>query len=148
MKARHPQVEVLRGDGTLFWNGGMRRAFAEALEGDHDHYLWLNDDTLLYPGALESLLQTHRRVTEPGSPASIVVGSTCDPETGDLTYGGLSRESRLRPLRFTPVRPGEEPRECETMNGNCVLVPREVAMAVGNLDGAFTHGMGDIDYAF
>jgi glycosyltransferase involved in cell wall biosynthesis len=148
VKARHPQVEVLRGDGTLFWNGGMRRAFAAVLEGDYDHYLWLNDDTLLYPGALENLLQTHRRVTEFGVPASIVVGSTRDPDTGDLTYGGLSRESRLRPLRFTPVRPGEGPRECETMNGNCVLVPREVAMAVGNLDGAFTHGMGDIDYAF
>lgn len=148
VRARHPQVEILRGDGSLFWNGGMRCAFAKALERDYDYYLWLNDDTLLYPGALENLLHTHRRVTEMGSPASIIVGSADDPETGELTYGGLRRETRLLPLRLKPVSPGEEPRECETMNGNCVLVPRAVANAVGNLDPAFTHGMGDIDYGF
>lgn len=148
VKTRYPQVHLLQGDGFLFWNRGMRRAFAAALEGGYDYYLWLNDDTLLYPEALESLLRTHHRVARLGGEASIVVGSTCDPDTGQHTYGGLRRESWLRPLHFTPVEPGREPRQCDTMNGNCVLIPREVAEVVGNLDPAFTHSMGDIDYGF
>ncbi len=35
---------------------------------------------------------------------------------------------------------------CDTCNFNCVLVPRDVAVRVGNLDAAFTHRMGDFDY--
>ena len=48
----YPQVKILQGDGSLFWNGGMRKAFAEALKQDYDYYLWLNDDTVLYPEAM------------------------------------------------------------------------------------------------
>jgi GT2 family glycosyltransferase len=44
------------------------------------------------------------------------------------------------------IEPGSEPRECETFNGNVVLVPEVVRQAVGNLDGAFTHSMADTDY--
>jgi putative methyltransferase (TIGR04325 family) len=32
------------------------------------------------------------------------------------------------------------------MNGNCVLIPAEVATAIGNLDPSFEHAMGDFDY--
>jgi GT2 family glycosyltransferase len=32
------------------------------------------------------------------------------------------------------------------MNGNCVLIPRVIANTIGNLDRAFVHTMGDIDY--
>jgi GT2 family glycosyltransferase len=55
---RFPQVKILQGTGSLFWNGGMRIAFAQALQHDYDYYLWLNDDTVLYPNALETLLTT------------------------------------------------------------------------------------------
>ena len=32
------------------------------------------------------------------------------------------------------------------MCGNCVLIPRDVAQAVGNIDPAFGHRWGDTDY--
>ena len=35
---------------------------------------------------------------------------------------------------------------CDTMNGNCVLIPQDVVKKVGNLDSSFTHSIGDIDY--
>lgn len=145
-RAAYPQIELLRGDGNLFWNGGMRLAFAEAMKAGYDYYLWLNDDTLLHPGTLDNLLATHHHLSREGHPASIIVGSTRDAESGTLTYGGVVRKNWWRPLRFELVEPAEKPRECETMNGNCVLVPRAIAKRVGNLDKAFTHGMGDHDY--
>jgi len=45
IKNNFPQVNIIKGDGTLFWNGGMRGAFSKAMENGHDYYLWLNDDT-------------------------------------------------------------------------------------------------------
>ena len=147
VKAAYPQVTLLQGDGNLFWNRGMHMAFAAALDRDYDYYLWLNDDTLLYPKALKGLLQTSVEVhfAQVNAPA-IIVGSTCDPETGSLTYGGMVRGGWWCPLRFPLVEPGEQPQRCDTLNGNCVLIPRSVARVVGNLDLAFTHYMGDLDY--
>jgi GT2 family glycosyltransferase len=146
VSAAYPQVQIIQGDGQLFWNGGMRVAFAKALERDYDYYLWLNDDTLLYPNALSVMLETADRVAVQGHDRAAIVGSTCDPDTGAFTYGGMVGHSWLRPLRFVHVRPIDAPQQCDTLNGNCVLVPRAVARVVGNLDPAFTHYMGDIDY--
>lgn len=142
----YPQVKLLQGNGSLFWNGGMRKAFAEAINHDYDYYLWLNDDTTLYPNALSKLLETSHSLVEQGEQRAIVVGSTCDPDTGTLTYGGVVRRGRLRPLKFDLLTPGEQAKPCDTINGNCVLIPREVVQAVGNLDPAFTHYIGDWDY--
>src|SRR5580658_7643570 len=48
VKSLFPQVKVLQGNGALFWNGGMRVAFAAAVQESFDAYLFLNDDTTLY----------------------------------------------------------------------------------------------------
>lgn len=139
---RFPEVSLLQGTGNLYWNGGMRHAFGEALKIGHDYYLWLNDDTTLFPTALVRLLDSSFQL---GSKA-IVAASVQDSLTSQLTYGGVRRLDRWRPLKFTKVMPREEPVPVETMNGNCVLVPQAVAQVVGNLDPLFTHGMGDFDY--
>ena len=144
--AAYPQVTLIEGDGNLYWNGGMRLAFARALDRDYDYYLWLNDDTLLYPEALAVLLQTADRITEQGRDRATIVGSTRDLATGVLTYGGMVRQSWSRPLRFSLVAPSQDREQCDTFNGNCVLIPRAVARLVGNLDPVFTHYMGDLDY--
>jgi GT2 family glycosyltransferase len=142
----YPDIKVLPGTGNLFWNGGMRVAFAEAVPSDYDYYLWLNDDTLLYPNALETLFAIADRLIHQGHPQSIVVGSTQDPLTHRLTYGGMEQNGRWHPLKFKLVQPGEVEKPCVTMNGNCVLVSRTVVQAIGNLDSAFTHSTGDLDY--
>src|SRR4051812_41979727 len=63
---QHSDVRLLRGDGQLYWNGGMRRAFGEAMTGDYDHYLWMNDDTTLDSGVLAMLLRTEHELREHG----------------------------------------------------------------------------------
>jgi GT2 family glycosyltransferase len=144
---RHPDVRLLRGDGHLYWNGGMRRALGEAMAGDYDYYLWMNDDTTLVDnGVLDLLLRTEQQLRERGRAPVIVAGTTRHPETGELTYGGHVRLSHRRKLRWTQVPPGGEPRRCETMNGNVVLVPRAVVQRVGNIDPAYIQQMGDLDY--
>jgi GT2 family glycosyltransferase len=141
-----PWVTVLRGNGQLYWSGGMRRAFGAAIERDYDLYLWMNDDTRLDDGALAVLLDTARLLRDRGEEAVIVTGSTRHPDTGELTYGGWVRPYRWRPLRSERVEPGDEPRPCDMMNGNVTLISRAVVERVGNIDPAFVQQIGDFDY--
>jgi GT2 family glycosyltransferase len=141
-----PEVEIIDGTGNLYWNGGMRVAIARAIEQQHDFYLFLNDDTMIYIGALQSLLVTYSEVKSKTGQESIIVGTTQDPDSGFPTYGGLYRKSWLRRLKFTLVNPAKKSLECETMNCNCVLVPAGIIADIGNLDAEFTHAMGDLDY--
>lgn len=148
VRERYPQVNVIKGDGSLYWNGGMRVAFAAAMEKDFDYYLWLNDDTQLYPNVLDALISTHERLSKEDRAPLIIVGSTQDIDVAKLTYGGMHRVSKWLPLRMGKVMPQKEAVQCDTMNGNCVLLSRVVVKLVGNLDRSYTHSMGDIDYGF
>ncbi|MFC5550701.1 glycosyltransferase family 2 protein [Massilia aerilata] len=141
----HPATRLFKGDGKLFWNGGMRLAWDQALKGDYDFYLWLNDDTFMFPHALQQLLDTHARCLGRHGRAGIVIGSTCDDQWR-TSYGGERQRSRLRPLSLMTIPVNGEIQSCDTFNGNCVLVSRHAAAILGNLDGRFVHAIGDTDY--
>jgi GT2 family glycosyltransferase len=141
--ARYPQIRILSGDGSLFWNRGMALAFRTAYQEDYDFYLWLNDDTKLIPTALTILLTTYTHLVQP---KAIVVGATCDPLTHKTSYSGVVRRGFWQPLNFERVEPSTVPQPCDTMNGNCVFIPRAVVHTVGILDTSFTHSIGDFDY--
>ena len=140
-----PQVRLQSGDGTNFWNGGMRAAYGRAMGDGYDFYLWVNDDTHLYPGAIGELLAEYRSI---GKADTVMAGNVQDPETGCLSYGGLlsPHTNKLKNMGRPPV--DGAPRSCDTLNGNCVLIPHRVAERAGNLDGIFTHKMGDMDYGY
>ncbi|MDQ3897327.1 MAG: glycosyltransferase family 2 protein [Actinomycetota bacterium] len=139
-----PDVTVLEGTGALYWAGGMRRAFERAWEHPFDYLLWLNDDVLLAPGAVGHLVRTERELRPVRGPC-IVVGALQDPVSGATTYSGVVRHG-LRRTDFRQIPPEHAPRRAETMNGNVVLVPRDVARRLGNFDPAYRHGIADYDY--
>ena len=147
LQSLRPHLSILRGDGQLFWNGGMRRAFGLALEQNHDFYLWLNDDVVLFETAMPQMLETHDALIKKYGNGGIVVGSTCD-DRGQITYGGRRRRSKLNPLWLSFVYSTDQALSCETFNGNCVLISANAAETLGNLDPAFVHNMGDLDYGF
>jgi len=144
--AEFPEVELVHGTGELYWNGGMRLGLEVARAGDFDFYWWLNDDVTLDQGAMRLLITTADLLHERGEWPTIVVGSTRDPDTGEVTYGGRERTEPTRPFRFSLVQPGSQPVKTTTMNGNCVLVPREIVGELGNLSPEYRQQMGDHDY--
>lgn len=146
VREAQPWVDVIEADGDLFWCRGMHRAFSRALAQGHDHYLWLNDDTMLDPDALARLLACHDVLARREGEAVIVVGSTRDRDSGALTYGGELRRSGWQPLRYRLAPPQAEPVRVCTFNGNVVLVSAAAAAVVGNLDPLYEHAMGDTDY--
>jgi GT2 family glycosyltransferase len=143
-----PQATILTGDGNLFWCGGMRWAFEQAIKKNYDFYFWLNDDTILDQDALVRMLGAYRGASERLCDAAIIVGSTRDPETGLFSYGGWSQYQKKTGLiswKKTPPNM-DEPISCDTINGNCVLVSKAVVDRIGNIDAAFQQGFGDLDY--
>jgi len=141
-----PQVKVLQGDGNLYWCGGMRFAWSEAIKEDFDYYIWLNDDTILLPKAITTLLKTHTAVTKKKKLPAIIIGSCRDPLTKQHTYGGITKRNSNTRLADQPIPPRNHIQHCETMNGNLVLISRNVLKLLGNLNSAYTHAFGDVDY--
>lgn len=142
----YPHIAILQGTGHLFWTGGMRLAFAAAVQQDYDYHLWLNDDTVLDPSALKTLLVTVQTLKEAGFDAALVSGSTCDSQTQALVSGGFQQPWPRALMRFRLLEPQNQALRCDTISGNCVLAPRVVYQAVGNFSPAFTHFLGDLDY--
>lgn len=145
--AMFPDVVIEKGDGHLFWNRGTLRAWQRALALQPDYVLWLNDDTFLHSDALLRLLETDAWIRETSGQPGIAVGSTQDAR-GELSYGGAVSGGGMRRFKLRKVPPAATPQPAETMNGNCVLVPKEVFSRIGLLNDAFHHGMGDHDYGF
>lgn len=114
------RINVINGDGRLYWAKGMRKAWEAAVaeQGDWDGYLWLNDDTELDDDALQKLLAVN-------DCEKIIVGELKNAG-GEIVYG--LRQGGL----FT---------------GNCVLVPRKVYERLGLICGDYSHAWADSDYA-
>lgn len=130
-----PQVHVIQGDGNLYWNRGMYCAWEEAAKENPDFYLWLNDDTYLLGGAIETLLACYNAKRD-----SVIVGSCCSSVDGHVTYGGQFHGRLIQPAGYM--------QRCETFNGNIVLVPRSIFQLIGNLDWKYEHAIGDLDYGW
>lgn len=146
VRAAFPDVNVTRADGQRFWNGGMRLAFQTASAERFDYFLWLNDDVTLRDDAISILLRTHAWCAGMGQVASIIVGGTRNPADGQTSYGGWRRARKGFGVRLEKIPVANRPIQCDTMNGNCVLLPASVVERVGELESRFTHGMGDFDY--
>ena len=135
--AAFPDTLIVRAGTDVFWGQGMRIA-GEHARADADFHLWLNDDVVLDPDALSSLLSI-------GAGDRIVVGKLRDGQ-GRPTYGGL-RVHRLRRLSLTPAAVSADATQVDTMNGNVVLVGRDVVKRIGLVRGdLFAHQFGDVDY--
>jgi GT2 family glycosyltransferase len=135
------RVHVIAGTGDLYWASGMALAEDQAVATEPDFLLWLNDDTLLDPNALNELVGLSARF-----PDSIIVGATRDPVNSTITYGARLRTSSWHPQRFELLPIGRDVQRGDTFNGNLVLIPAHVHRCVGRIDAAFPHAYADDDY--
>lgn len=132
---KYPDVNIVKGDGFLYWNRGMIAAWTEAAKCNYDFYVWINDDTLLTKEALSVLLETSSFLGH-----KTIVAATCVDSEGKYSYGGRNRSGRL-------IEPDSIlPKPCDIFNGNLVLVPKYVYDIVGTMDSRYSHWFGDFDY--
>ncbi len=146
IRSIYPNVNLIQGTGSLYWGGGMALAYNIASTNNYDYYLWLNDDTELYNQAIYSLLKCEESHLQSQLTKAIIVGSTCDDEEKHTTYGGRAKSSFWQRTSFKIIPCSNNVQRCDTMNGNCVLIPCEIAKELQNIDHFFIHVMGDFDY--
>ena len=141
-------IHIVQGNGNLFWAGGMRAAWDEALKHEQtwDFFLLLNDDTALHANALAELMDTHRYCIDRYGCPGIYSGITCaagHPET--ITYSGDVFESGAKG-KWHRLGPAENPQMVDQCNANILLVPREVVNKIGIFHDGYIHGAADLDY--
>lgn len=135
VKNHFPEVNIILGNGNLYWNRGMHLAWETAAAAkDFDYYIWLNDDTFLEKNAIQILL--HEKF-----PDAIVCGTTKSQQNQKATYGGYTNKPRKLLI------PNGNYQKSDYCNGNCVLIPKKVFHKLGNLDPIFHHAVGDFDYS-
>lgn len=132
----YPAVAVLRGDGSLWWAGAMEKGMRWAMAQGASQVFWLNDDCYPRAGTLELLRDyaaTHH---------CIAVGMAETP--AGFNYGGY-RKTLMWFTRISCERNSVMP--CDTFNGNCVCLPREIIGSVGYPDArVLPHALADTDY--
>ncbi|WP_282148872.1 glycosyltransferase family 2 protein [Algibacter lectus] len=132
---KFPNVNIIKGNGELYWNRGMLLAWETAKKTkDYDFYLWLNDDVIIKKQGLNTLIKDYAT-----TPNSIICGAMQSQKSQQISYGGKDKNGNL-------IIPKSPNRTCTFINGNMVLVPKSIFDAVGLLDPIFPHAIGDYDY--
>ena len=142
-------IHILQGTGNMFWAGGMRFAWKEALKRhkEWDYYLLLNDDTTINAFCFNELMDTEEYSQRKYGHLAVVSGITCsaaDPTV--ITYGG-----DVIPNKFNgrQIRLGRSsvPQMVDLTNANILLVPKEVVDRIGIFYEGYKHGCADNDYS-
>ena len=142
-------ITILQGTGNLYWAGGMRYAWYEALKkhNEWDFYLLLNDDTDLLDNLFEELMNTHQYCRENYNKSGIYSGITSSKSNHNkMTYGGSIWKNKLlgTSVRLKPIK---KPQLCDVTNANILLVSRDVVDKIGILWTGYSHGKADYDYS-
>lgn len=147
--AKYPQVEILNGNGNLFWSGsvnlGIRRALVDA--GPDDYILLVNNDTFHEPDFIGSCREVVAR-----HPRSLI-GSVImeSPQNGVIKSGGskinwfTAKYSGLNGGRDIGDFPSGHMEKVSTVTGRGVLVPVETYRDIGLYDERHFRQCGDTE---
>ncbi len=142
-------IIILQGTGDLYWNGGMRLAWNEAVKSreDYEFYLLLNDDVVLLENVLDDLLNVHTHSLRLYGKAGLYSGITSSKlDMSQITYGGNVWTNRFLGLSRR-ILPSMQPQSCDFVNANVLLVHRTVVDEIGIFYSGYKHGCADYDFS-
>jgi len=141
IRSHVPECEIIIADGSWYWARSMAHLYSQAQQRTFDYLLMINDDVLFAEEAMQNALTDLAQVPV----GSVLVGKTCDPRTGQWSYGGQRYRRPAFPLWFVGGDPGEGLQPVHTLNANFVLIPKDVVQMVPFF-GNYSHAFSDIDY--
>lgn len=147
IKQKYPSVNILRGDGNLWWGGGIRVGMEYALREHIKVAVWLNSDCLPDNGAIEKLVNIAL------NPNVGAVGAWCYTR-GAEKWGFNPGFKNLKPILIRELEEKEFV-SVHGLNGNFVAVNMEVVNLVGlpradlfphYMDGPYTYQIYKMGY--
>lgn len=139
-RAQFPSIISFRVDENCFWACAMRKAYERASRQKHEYLFWMNDDVILTPEALSSMLNLARQWPRD----CIVSGNLRDPRNGEFSYGLARSRSPVRRLNLEPIFSRSEACVGNAANGNALLMSQAISDQIGGFPSGFNHNMADI----
>jgi len=146
LRSKFPSVEIIDGNGMLFWAGGMCHGWDRAIAAQLPDYLIVfNDDVVLDPAGMALAWESALSRGDPSEPF-LMTAACRDLTRGTISYGGVRRSSWWHPLRFEVVEPDGSVQAADTCNMNFTILSRGSLELIGFLDAGYIHSRADFDY--
>lgn len=142
----YPSVNIVYGDGTLWWAGGVNKGFeyVEKCKEEYDYILILNNDTIFNAKTFNELLSVVKN-----QPKSVCAPVVVDEDSGSVYNAGLIQKGLLKELKpiHRSIFEKNEDVICDSVGTRFVLMPSQIILEVGFFDSKkFPHGYSDFDY--
>jgi len=146
VSAQFPEVEVVKGDGNLWYTAGTNRGIEAALRHDPDYILAINNDSIFDDKCILNMIECAEKY-----PRSIVGSLLLDWSVPHRIFQvaprwELSRGGYRHWFRQTIWTVPDRPWAVELIVGNCVLYPAEAVGEVGFMDEKRLIQYGDAEY--
>ena len=146
LREQFPDVEIVEGDGNLWYTAGMNAGFSAAMRHEPDYVLAINNDSEFDPKFLRHMISTAER--NPRSVVGAVLVNWDDRNSvfqvapkWNVWWGGMRHWVR-QTLDTLPKRPWK----VELIVGNCVLFPAAAIREMGLMDAKRLPQYGDAEY--
>jgi GT2 family glycosyltransferase len=142
----YPEVNLIKGDGNLWFTEGTNVAIRAAVKADPDYVLAINDDSVFDSGFLRYMVETAE--SYPQSVVGPLLLLWDEPhrlfQTAPVwsTASGGWKHWQNQTIWTVP----ENPFEVDIIVGNCVLLPAEAIRRCGVMDSRRFPNFGDAEY--
>jgi GT2 family glycosyltransferase len=146
VRENYPDVEIVNGDGNLWYTAGTNRGLEAALRHEPDYVLAINNDSIFDEDCVRSLVECAE-----ANPRSVVGSLLLNWEQPHRIFqvapkwnvwGGGYRHWAHQTVWTIP----ECPWEVELIVGNCVLYPAEAIREAGLMEEKKLVQYGDAEY--
>jgi GT2 family glycosyltransferase len=147
IRERFPEVELLSGDGNLWWSGAMNKGCRHAICTGAECLFLLNNDVAVSPKSLSTLVSAHQ--AQPNALFGSRVVYAQRPHKVWCCGGRVdwSRRGAYMLQDGSPEAQLKEPFEVDWLPGMGTLVPATIYTALGGFDQTwFPQYFGDTDF--
>jgi len=146
LKEDFPEVDVLKGDGNLFWTAGVNMGIRHALKMGAENIMTMNNDIVVDEHLIENMYKWHKE-----KPAALLGALELDIETGKPIFGGERMDWKLckvdQVLDIISENEHQGLHRVTHLPGRGLFIPRAVFEKIGLFDqDRFPHYIADYDY--
>ena len=146
---RFKEVEIITGDGTLWWTGAIIAGSRKALDDGADYIFWINHDDILETAALQKLLEFSER--HPNVIAACgVLDNTSEQILCGYSLNLLKWYIKPQIVQLSNFLSPSFVLRCDLNGAHGILIPK-ILFAQGKAiirPNIFPHYCGDFDFYF
>lgn len=146
LKTEFPEVDILKGDGNLFWTAGVNMGLRHALKQGSEVFMTMNNDVVTDEQLIEKMIYWHRQ-----KPEALIGALELDAFTKKPIFGGERLNWKLNKIDQVLEKLPESNRRglhaVTHLPGRGLLIPKIVFEKIGLFDeDRFPHYIADYDF--